>query len=361
MAGDMEVSDADFLLSSYDYELPPERIAQAPAERRDASKLLVLDRETGAVRHRRFDDIADCLAPGDLLVVNDTRVAPARLLGRKESGGRIELLVLQPYLDAETIAREGVLCLTRASKPVRTGSVVDLGKGFRAKVIAREAGGRARVQFLSDAPLLDILAEIGRVPLPPYIRREEDEPVVEDAASYQTVYARAPGAVAAPTAGLHFSEAVFDALRSHGVEIASVTLHVGYGTFSPIREEDIRQHRMHSEYAEISPEAAGRIEAARSAGRRIVAVGTTSVRILEWVVSRLGKIDAFAGPCDHYIYPGCRFGVVGAMVTNFHLPKSSLLFLVSAFAGREAILAAYREAIREGYRFFSYGDAMLIL
>ncbi|MGD9505307.1 MAG: tRNA preQ1(34) S-adenosylmethionine ribosyltransferase-isomerase QueA [Syntrophobacteraceae bacterium] len=357
----METRDADFLLNSYDYDLPPEQIAQTPAERRDASRLLVLDRATGAVRHRRFDDLADCLSPGDLLVVNDTRVAPARLLGRKESGGRIELLVLQPYLDAETIAREGVLCLTRASKPVRKGSIVDLGKGFRVEVVSRESEGRARVRFLSDAPLLDILAEIGKVPLPPYIRREEDEPAAEDAASYQTVYARAPGAVAAPTAGLHFSRAVFDALRSHGVEIASVTLHVGYGTFSPIREEDIRQHRMHSEYAEISPEAAECIEAARRSGRRIAAVGTTSVRILEWVACRLGKIESFAGPCDHYIYPGYRFGVVGAMVTNFHLPKSSLLLLVSAFAGREAILAAYREAIRERYRFFSYGDAMLML
>jgi S-adenosylmethionine:tRNA ribosyltransferase-isomerase len=359
----MEVKEeAAFHLSDYDYDLPLDRIAQAPAPRRESSRLLVLNRVRGSLEHRRFEDIVDYLKPGDVLVVNDTCVVPARLVGRKETGGRIELLVLDPYIDPDLGSKEGYTCLIKAAKATQSGSPIFLENGFQARTLAPAEEGKTRVQFLGSKPLLDILQEIGKVPLPPYIQRNGKETkTVEDSTSYQTVYACKPGAVAAPTAGLHFSKELIEEVRQRGVETASVTLHVGYGTFAPIRSEDIRSHQMHSEYAQISSETAERIEKAHMEGRRIVAVGTTSVRILEWTASRSGKIVPFSGLCNHYIYPGYRFGAVGAMITNFHLPKSTLLLLVSAFAGREVILDAYREAVREGYRFFSYGDAMLIL
>lgn len=354
-------SEPDYNLESYSYDLPPDQIAQVPADRRGASRLLVLDRGLKRIEHGRFEQIPTYLKPGDVLVVNDTRVVAARLWATKETGGRVELLVLDPYKDPESGAREGYLCLVKSSKRSRPKTRLTLEDGQKAEVLTPLENGRARVRFQASEPLLDLLGRIGEVPLPPYIRREEASSPVDDSKTYQTVYANRPGAVAAPTAGLHFSVKLLDELKRSGVELATVTLHVGYGTFAPIRVEDIREHAMHSEYAEISAESAAVISRAAREGRRIVAVGTTVVRTLEWVALKSGSIEPFSGPCTHYIYPGYRFRVVGSMITNFHLPQSTLLLLVSAFAGRKTILDAYREAVRSDYRFFSYGDAMLIL
>ncbi|SHE67541.1 S-adenosylmethionine--tRNA ribosyltransferase-isomerase [Desulfacinum infernum DSM 9756] len=346
-------------LEDYDYELPQELVAQHPDPNRDACRLLVLNRRTGTVEHRLFSDLKEYLRPGDLLVVNDTRVVPARLLGRKETGGRVELLVLDPYKDPETGMREGYACLVKASKPPRKGMRLLLEDALEATIASDPVDGQAQVLFRCP-DLLDALEKWGRIPLPPYIQRENHVQREEDRRDYQTVYARRPGAVAAPTAGLHFTEDLLRDLESRGVLTARLTLHVGYGTFAPIRVRDIRRHTMHAEYAEISPEAAEAVASAKSQGRRVVAVGTTVVRTLEWVAEQCGGIRAWAGLCRHYIYPGYRFRVVDALITNFHLPKTSLILLVSAFAGREKILDAYRQAVERRYRFFSYGDAMLI-
>ncbi len=352
-----------YRLEDYDYHLPPERIAQVPCAGRSGSRLLVLARNHPHRReHRRFVDLADYLRRGDLLVLNDTRVVPSRLRGRKETGGRIELLVLDPYKPDAEGRSQGYECLVKASKPPRPGSRLEIEERFSAEVATAMDKGRCRVRFHGATPLLDLLQAAGRVPLPPYINRDgSDNGKVDDATCYQTVYAQHPGAVAAPTAGLHFTESMLSEIEQRGVEMARITLHVGYGTFEPIRTDDIRDHRMHAEFVRVEAAAARRIEHARRDGRRIVAVGTTVVRTLEWVASRQGRIEPYCGPCDHYIYPGYRFRVVGAMVTNFHLPRSSLILLVSAFAGRQLILECYREAVAAGYRFFSYGDAMLIL
>lgn len=368
MADDL---DTCFGLEDYEFDLPPELIAQAPAPRREHSRLLILDRDQNTIGHTRFDRIGDYLSRGDLLVVNDTRVVRARLIGRKESGGRVELLVLDPFKTPEAAEAEGYLCLVKASKGVKAGSEIYFEEGTRAEVLATTGDGTARVLFLcvqagKHAPqpgcrLFDILERIGRVPLPPYIERPSRTCTVDDLSCYQTEFARKPGAVAAPTAGLHFSADLLNELEAAGVEIAALTLHVGYGTFAPIRCEDIREHRMHSEYFELSAETAEAVARAKKEGRRVVAVGTTVVRTLEWVRASTGKTAALSGLCSHYIYPGYRFEVVDRMVTNFHLPGSSLILLVSAFAGRQKILDAYAEAVRHEYRFFSYGDAMLIL
>ncbi|SMC20443.1 S-adenosylmethionine--tRNA ribosyltransferase-isomerase [Desulfacinum hydrothermale DSM 13146] len=347
-------------LDDYDYALPQHLVAQHPDASRDACRLLVLHRTTGAVEHRSFSDVKDYLRPGDLLVVNDTQVVPARLLGRKETGGRVELLVLDPYQDPEAGRREGYTCLVKASKPPRKGMRLRLEETLQVTVLSDPVDGRARVLFHCD-DLLDALEKWGRVPLPPYIERDNRAQLHEDRHRYQTVYAHRPGAVAAPTAGLHFTEELLRDLEGAGVRTARLTLHVGYGTFAPIRVRDIREHTMHAEYAEISSQAAEAVRSAQLEGRRVVAVGTTVVRTLEWVAARCGEVRAWSGLCRHYIYPGYRFRVVDAMITNFHLPKTSLILLVSAFAGRERILAAYRQAVERRYRFFSYGDAMLIL
>ncbi len=350
----------DYRLDAYDYELPECLIAQHPSERRGASRLLLLDRSSGTIEHGRFEEVPERLEPGDLVVVNDTRVVPARLYGVKETGGRVELLVLDPHKPAELGREEGYVCLVKASKRPQPSSFIELQGGVQAQVLTSLRDGKARVRFPDTEPFLNLLERIGQTPLPPYITRENGG-AAEDAAAYQTVYARRPGAVAAPTAGLHFSESLLENLRRRNIETTALTLHVGYGTFSPLRVEDIRDHRMHAEYAEVPPESAERIERARREKRRIIAVGTTVVRTLEWVSLELGAIGPYSGYCRHYIYPGYRFRVVDGMITNFHLPKSSLLLLVSAFAGQETILGAYREAVEKGYRFFSYGDAMLIL
>jgi S-adenosylmethionine:tRNA ribosyltransferase-isomerase len=354
--------EAVFHLGSYHYDLPPTLIAQTPSDRREASRLLVLDRSGNGFEHRRFEELPAYLKSGDVLVVNDTRVVPARISGAKETGGRVELLVLDPYKDPNRGIEEGYQCLLKESKPSQPGSFVTLQNGARVEMLTRKQNGRTRVRFLSPEPLLDLLQRLGQVPLPPYIiRKEGDQARQDDARTYQTVYAQKPGAVAAPTAGLHFSAELLKKLENHGVELVTITLHVGYGTFAPIRAEDIREHEMHSEYAEISPDSAQRIASAAKEGRRIVAVGTTVVRTLEWAALDSGTVRPFSGLCNHYIYPGYRFRAVNAMITNFHLPQSTLLLLVSAFAGRETILEAYEEAIGKDYRFFSYGDAMLIL
>jgi len=352
----------DFLLDAYDYPLPPALIAQAPVPNRCGSRLLVLDRSrNGGLEHRIFSELGRYLDRGDVLVLNDTRVVPSRLRGVKASGGKVELLVLEPCRSEALNAAAGHPCLIKASKPPRAGTRLILNGGVTARVEAPLGEGRYRVRFDDQRPLAALLDAVGEVPLPPYISRTGSDPApVNDRDSYQTVYADHPGAVAAPTAGLHFTRQLLDQLERQGVELVRITLHVGYGTFAPIRCRDIRDHRMHAEAVEISAAAAAVVNTARRDGRRIVAVGTTAVRTLEWSATDSGTVTAGAGLCDHYIYPGYRFRVVDAMITNFHLPKSTLLLLVSALAGREAILAAYREAITRGYRFYSYGDAMLI-
>ena len=358
MADDEQFS---FRLEDYDYDLPPELIAQRPAPIRDESRLLVLDRSSGAMRHSRFDGIGQYLRPGDLLVVNDTRVVPARLMGRKETGGMVELLVLDPCKPPELGAQEGYCCLAKSSKGIREGQTIVLSEGVRAQVVSVLSNGRAQVRFCADPSIPDIFDRIGCVPLPPYIKRPSGDGGADDRICYQTEYAKHPGAVAAPTAGLHFTKTLLTGLVLAGIEVAALTLHVGYGTFEPLRGRDIRGHKMHSEFVEIPRGTADAVNRAKQGNRRVIAVGTTVVRTLEWVHEKNGEIAPLCGMCDHYIFPGRRFAVVDCMVTNFHLPKSSLILLVSAFAGRSEILAAYREAIRERYRFFSYGDAMLIV
>jgi S-adenosylmethionine:tRNA ribosyltransferase-isomerase len=348
-----------YSLADYDYELPPGLIAQQPMERRDHSRLLTLDRATGAVGHRRFDALARCLSAGDVLVVNDTAVIKARLLGRKESGGRVEVFLLD-YAGGRRQADSGRFtceCLVRSSKPSRVGTRLLFDPGLSATIVGL-GEGTCQVEFRGDGDFDAALERLGHVPLPPYIRRG-DGPA--DRSSYQTVYAAQPGAVAAPTAGLHFTPGLLHELGTGGVVVAPITLHVGYGTFAPVRVEDIRAHRMHAERFDIPAASADAIRSARKKGRRVIAVGTTTVRSLEAAAAADGTVTPGSGWCDLFIYPGFRFKAVDAMITNFHLPKSTLLMLVSAFAGRERILNAYREAVVARYRFFSYGDAMLIL
>ncbi len=352
-----------FSVDDYDFHLPEELIAQKPVARRDRSRLLVLDRRTGGTDHRIFSRLPEYLAPGDAMVVNNTRVYPGRIYGKKPSGGRIECLVLEA---SETRCARGVHhtvagCLIRgAAKACRPGSHLFFDGDLHATVVDG-AEGRYRLEFTSADPLHEVLERIGRVPLPPYIRRDpESPPPCEDKTAYQTVYASATGAIAAPTAGLHFTPDLLAAIAGMGVDIVEITLHVGYGTFSPVRVADIRDHRMHAETYSVSADAAERINAARRRGGRIVAVGTTSIRTLEHASDDDGRVRPGSGSCALFIYPGYRFKVVDRVITNFHLPKSTLMMLVSAFAGRESVLSAYREAVARGYRFFSYGDAMLI-
>ncbi len=335
--------------SDFFYDLPPGLIAQTPVQPRSASRLLCLTGATGVLADRRFVDLPELLQPDDLLVFNDTRVIPARLYGVKDSGGKIELLV-ERVLDAH---RALVLC--RASKPPQIGQRLHLEGGVEAMVTARHDVGY-EVRFLTDRPLLEVLQDIGHIPLPPYITRPDGP---EDRERYQTIFARTPGAVAAPTAGLHFDAPMFQRLEALGVESAYVTLHVGAGTFQPLRVEAVHAHRMHAEYIELGATAATQINAAKDQGRRVVAVGTTVMRVLESVACA-GRVAAYAGETDIFIYPGYDFQVVDAMLTNFHLPESTLLMLVCAFAGTDNVLPAYRHAVAARYRFFSYGDAMFV-
>ena len=337
-------------LSDFDFNLPEDLIAQTPAEDRERSRLLVLDRKTGAVNHRIFADIDSLLIPGNLLVLNDTKVFPCRIPAKKAGGGKAEIFLLE----------EKGLNLWHAL--VRGG--IDAGKraavaaGIEAEVIAEAGEGIKLVRFLGVPDIRTRLDELGKTPLPPYIKRE---PAADDLERYQTVYACNAGAVAAPTAGLHFTPSLLTRLRERGVETAMITLHVGPGTFQPVRSTNIAEHHMHPERFAIPADAAERINRARSEGRRIIAVGTTSVRTLETSAQTDGTVHAGEGNSELFIYPGYRFRIVDGMITNFHLPKSTLLMLVAAFAGRENVLNAYHTAIAQRYRFYSYGDAMLIV
>ncbi|TDJ12779.1 MAG: tRNA preQ1(34) S-adenosylmethionine ribosyltransferase-isomerase QueA [Gammaproteobacteria bacterium] len=333
-------------LADFDYDLPQSLIAQEPPEQRGASRLLCLDGANGALHDRRFADICDLLHAGDLLVLNDTRVIPARLTGHKASGGRCEVLI------ERIIDGDGATAQVRASKAPRTGTRL-IFQGCQAVVEGRD-GDLYRLRF--DHAVMDCLAKEGHVPLPPYIQRADQ---ALDRERYQTVYADRPGAVAAPTAGLHFDQAMLDRLVEQGVEQARLTLHVGAGTFQPVRTADIREHRMHAERVEVSEKVCEAVRRTRQRGGRVVAVGTTVVRSLESAAEG-GELRSMSGETSLFIYPGYRFRVVDAMLTNFHLPRSSLLMLVSAFAGRAAVLAAYRHAVDNRYRFFSYGDAMFL-
>jgi S-adenosylmethionine:tRNA ribosyltransferase-isomerase len=343
--------------SDFDYHLPPELIAQTPLEPRDASRLLVLDRATGRMEHSRFSDLLHYLHPGDLLVLNESRVIPARLRGRRnDTGGKVELLLLR---------REGPGIWQALAKPgrrLRPGVTLTLeaaadGPASQVEVLAAAADGIKRVRLTQE----DAIYQMGEVPLPPYIRRR-----LEDPERYQTVYARHPGSVAAPTAGLHFTRAMLERLGQAGVQLAFVTLHVGLDTFGPVHSEDPTEHNIHTEEYELGAEAAAALNRARAQGRRIIAVGTTSVRVLEQVAQGMGEsglqeLAPVQGRANLFILPGHRFRLVDAMITNFHLPRTTLLMLVSAFAGRERVLRAYQEAITRRYRFYSFGDAMLIV
>ncbi|MDM8007337.1 MAG: tRNA preQ1(34) S-adenosylmethionine ribosyltransferase-isomerase QueA [Phycisphaerae bacterium] len=352
------------LISELQYELPPELIAQEPAKRRDASRLLVLDRSTGGLRHEVFSSLPRLLPAKALLVMNDTRVLPARLYMVRRSGGRVEGLFLR---EAEGGTWE--IMLTGSGR-LKTGEELQIdGSTRRLRLMKPIAGGVWLVEPVPGGAAVEILAECGHPPLPPYIRRGrhdgntdvKDEREELDRERYQTVYARQPGAVAAPTAGLHFTPEVLSDLRTAGMETAWVTLHVGVGTFAPIRCDDLAEHKMHAEWYDCPAATAEAVNAARAEGRPIVAVGTTSVRVLETCADESGHVIAGSGWTRLFIYPPYRFKVVDDMVTNFHLPGSTLLAMLFAFAGREAILNAYNEAIRERYRFYSYGDAMLVL
>ncbi|MCD6319216.1 MAG: tRNA preQ1(34) S-adenosylmethionine ribosyltransferase-isomerase QueA [Candidatus Desulfofervidaceae bacterium] len=345
-----------YRLSGYDYPLPKELIAQEPVPNRDRCRLLVLDKNNGEIVHTAFANIIDYLGKRDVLVINDTKVIPARLLGKKATGGKVEVLLLHfdpTQAGAEVFETEALLKASRAPRP---GQFIYFADKLKAEVLGYDEG-KVKLRFFSRGLFRDVLLELGHVPLPPYIKRE-DKP--EDKNTYQTVYASKEGAVAAPTAGLHFTPQLLTALQERGVEIVRLTLHVGYGTFIPVKVEDIREHKMHGEYYEVSEEAAKKLNKATQSGKRVVAVGTTTTRLLEYLMTRYGKIRPGRGICDIFIYPGFKFKMVQALITNFHLPKSTLIMLVSAFAGRELILKAYKEAIEKKYRFYSYGDAMFI-
>ncbi len=333
--------------SDFDYFLPEELIARHPLPERSASRLLHV--EHGTMHDRRFADLPELTRPGDLLVFNDTRVIKARLHGRKESGGQVEALIERVLSEHEALA------FMRASKSPRPGTRLRFADAFEAEVIERQ-DDLYRLAFDPARSVLDWLDAHGEVPLPPYMERTAE---AEDDDRYQTVYAKNPGAVAAPTAGLHFDAALLDALRARGVDTTFVTLHVGAGTFQPVRVESVREHRMHSEWYEVPAATVAAIESARARGGRVTAVGTTSLRALEAAAAH-GELGPGSGETDLFIYPGYRFRVIDRLITNFHLPRSTLLMLVSAFAGTEPMLAAYRHAVAARYRFFSYGDAMLI-
>ena len=333
------------------FDLPPELIAQTPLERRDGSRLLVLDKSTGAVEHRHFYDLPEYLHPGDCLILNNSRVLPARLLGhRLPGGGACEILLL---IDRGDNVWE---CLVRPGKKLRKGARVSFGDGeLTAEIVEELPDGNRLVRFEYEGIFLEVLERLGKMPLPPYIKEE-----LQDQERYQTVYSKVNGSAAAPTAGLHFTQELLERVQTMGVKVGYVTLHVGLGTFRPVKEEEITDHAMHSEYCVISQETADLINRTKANGGRCICVGTTSCRTLESWAAEDGHMEPKAGWTNIYIYPGYKFKVMDGLVTNFHLPESTLIMLVSAFAGREHVLAAYREAVEEKYRFFSFGDAMFI-
>ncbi|MEM0963480.1 MAG: tRNA preQ1(34) S-adenosylmethionine ribosyltransferase-isomerase QueA, partial [Bacteroidota bacterium] len=339
-------------LSAYDFDLPPDQIAQRPAERRDGSRMLVLDRASGAIEDRRFEDLVEYVRPDDAVVLNDTRVVPVRLVGKRPTGGKAEVFLIDRAADGTWTA------LAKPGRKLRTGAQVLLTDPLAVRIEGvNEETGRRQVRLLRDgAPMSeaderDAIDAVGRMPLPHYVDRDAD---ASDRERYQTVFARQRGAVAAPTAGLHFTPETLGALRRRAT-VEHVTLHVGYGTFEPVRADDLRDHRVAAETIEVTPQTADALNAARQRGGRVIAVGTTSTRALETSADADGRFHAVAGPTDLTVVPGYRFRAVDGLLTNFHLPKSSLLVLTATFGGREAVLEAYQHAVREGYRFYSYG------
>ncbi|VUD66474.1 S-adenosylmethionine:tRNA ribosyltransferase-isomerase [Thalassocella blandensis] len=335
------------------YDLPEDLIAHYPMPQRSGSRLLVLDGVTGECQHHQFAQLIDHLEPGDLMVFNDTRVIPARLFGQKETGGKLEILV------ERVLSASQVLAHVRASKSPKAGSLIQLDQGITVRVTGRQ-DSLFELQFLGELTAIEVMEKIGHMPLPPYIEREDE---INDRERYQTVYGKHQGAVAAPTAGLHFDDALLQAIKDKGVNQAFVTLHVGAGTFQPVRVDDIREHQMHSEVMAVSQDVCDLVAATKGAGKRVIAVGTTSVRCLETAAQSDagdGIIHPYQGETNIFIYPSYQYKVVDALVTNFHLPESTLLMLVSAFAGYQHTMKAYSEAVKRRYRFFSYGDAMFI-
>lgn len=343
------------LTKTFDYHLPPELIAQRPPDKRDESRLMVLSRDTGKRAHCMFRDLPELLSPGDLLVINDTRVIPARLYVKKSTGARIEVTLIEKFGGGDSVWR----CLAKPGRRLRAGEEFEADAGIKIRPIEKFDDGSWKIEIITD-DVFSALDKAGRAPLPPYIRRSADESREADIERYQTVYAREPGAVAAPTAGLHFTPELLGKLHDKGVKSTRVTLHVGWGSFAPVREKTAEEHRVAPEYIFVGEDAAKAIDATRNAGGRVIAVGTTSVRAVE-TAWREGTLMPMTGATDLYIIPGYNFNVVDALITNFHLPKSSLIMLAAAFAGTESILDAYREAVEMKYRFYSYGDAMLIL
>ena len=332
------------------YDLPEELIAQTPLQQRDASRLMVLNRNTGEIDHRHFYDIIDFLQPGDCLVMNNSRVLPARLLGHRPTGGAVEVLLLRD------LGEKKWECLAKPGRKMQVGQEVVFGNGvLTATVVAVQEDGNRVVEFHYDGIFLEVLEQLGKMPLPPYIKAE-----LEDQERYQTVYSKETGSAAAPTAGLHFTRALLEQIRAKGVNTAFVTLHVGLGTFRPVKVEDVTSHHMHSELCMLNQETADLLNATRKNGGRIICVGTTSCRTLESLVKDNGSFEAASKWTDIFIYPGYTFKAMDALITNFHLPESTLVMLVSAFAGKEHVLNAYAEAVKERYRFFSFGDAMYI-
>lgn len=343
------------LVTEFDYDLPEELIAQMPADKRENSRMLVLDRKTRTISHKHFYDITDILEPDTLLVLNNTKVLPARLYGTKSTGARIEVFLL------EQKSGKTWSCLIKPSKRVKPETEIKISDELTVRAIKRlEEDGEWLVELQYDGELFDILHKIGHIPLPPYIERETEELKQFDTERYQTVYAKDEGSVAAPTAGLHFTEEILNKLESKGVELAYVTLNVGLGTFRPVKCENITEHKMHSESFEITEKTAEQINRAKQTGKKITAVGTTTVRTLETAYKQYGEIKACRSTSELFIYPPYEFKVIDGLITNFHLPKSTLLMLVSALAGKDFIFEAYKEAIKERYRFFSYGDCMYI-
>ena len=341
------------LVKDFTFHLPQDLIARHPSAARDGSRLMLLDRSTGSIDEDTFSNLGTYLKPGDLLVMNDTRVIPARLFGRKATGGKVEIFLLR----RDTGPDERWECLCTSSKRLQPGSVIQLEAGMAAVVQSRAASGNWVIEFRGNESFDVWLEREGHIPLPPYLQREDSS---GDRERYQTVVAREPGAVAAPTAGLHFTRELLDRLADQGIQTALLTLHTGLGTFQPVRVEHVEDHQIHTERYAIPPDTADAVIRTKAAGGRVIAVGTTSARTLEYSARHAGHVVAGSGEADIYIYPGYQFKVVDALITNFHLPESTLLMLVSAFAGREAVLEAYREAVARRFRFYSYGDAMFI-
>lgn len=337
-------------LTDFNYHLPGELIACYPMPERSASRLLCLDRVNGSIKHAKFTDLVDLLSPGDLLVCNNSRVIPARLLGKKPTGGRVEVLVERVLDDHRILAH------MKASKTPKSGTYIHFSDDIRFEMLGRQSD-LFELRCAEDKPVLEVIEAIGQIPIPPYFQRESDE---VDKERYQTVYADPKGSVAAPTAGLHFDLALFQKLKDKGIDIGYITLHVGAGTFAPVRVDDITQHQMHAEHIDVSAELCEKIKNTKAAGGRVIAVGTTTARSLE-TASVTGELKSFSGETTIFIYPGVEFKCIDGLITNFHLPCSTLLMLVSAWGGYENVMSAYQAAVHEKYRFFSYGDAMMIL